>query len=98
MTQNPLSCEQVVQFERDGYLVVRGFYDLASEIEPIQRAIYDVIGLIMRRHDLPISRRSFQPDTFDEGFQELIAANRRYGGEVYDAVKMIPAFVRLLSI
>jgi ectoine hydroxylase-related dioxygenase (phytanoyl-CoA dioxygenase family) len=97
MLPHPLSREQIADFERDGFLVVRGFYDAARDIEPIQRAIYDLIGLIIRRHGLTIPRTAFEPDTFDQGFAELIAANRRYGSELYDAVKMIPAFVRLAA-
>jgi hypothetical protein len=92
-----LSPEQVETFHRDGVLVLRSFYDRAREIEPIQRAIYTLIGLAIDKHRLPIERPPFHPDTFDAGFQELIAANRAYGSEVYDAVKHIPAFIRLAA-
>jgi hypothetical protein len=34
---------------------------------------------------------------FDEGYLELIGRNRAWGGEVYDAVKQLPAFFRLVS-
>lgn len=92
-----LSDEQVEQFQRDGYVVVKSFYDRAMEIEPIQRAIYDIIGMVIRRHGLTIPRQDFDPACFDAGLYELIAVDRAYGGEVYDAVKLIPAVVRLAA-
>lgn len=91
-----LTPEQVACFDRDGFLHIPRFYD-HTEIESIQRAIYDVIGLVIARHKLSIARRPFSSEHFDSGFMELVAANRRYGSEVYDAVKMIPAFVRLAA-
>jgi hypothetical protein len=91
-----LSAEQLRAFEADGYLLVRGFYDTEREIEPIQRGIHALIGLLIQKYRLPIHQEVFRPDRFDSGYQELIAANRAYGGEVYDAVKQIPAFVRLV--
>ena len=83
-TEPLVSAEEIAQFHDNGYLVKRGFYDLATEIEPIQ-------------HGLPIKQQPFSPETFDSGYADLIAANRRYGGELYDAVKQIPAFVRLVG-
>lgn len=97
MSDMPLTLEQVAAFRRDGLLVLRGFYDRPREIEPIQRAIYDIIGLVIRKYALPVERPAFHPDTFDAGYQQVIAANRAYGGEVYDAIKHIPAFVRLAA-
>jgi len=91
-----LAPDQVEQFHRDGFLVLRDFYDLDSQVVPIQRAIHHVIGLLIRKYDLPINHPSFTPETFDVGYQQLIAHNRAIGGEVYDAVKQIPAFVRLV--
>jgi hypothetical protein len=37
------------------------------------------------------------PEKFDEQFLALVAQDRRLGGVVYDAVKQIPAFVRLVA-
>ena len=91
-----LTAEQVAQFKSDGFLIVRGFYDLAREVEPVQRDIHRIIGILIARHGLPITHAPFTPATFDFGYQELIAHDRRLGGVVYDAVKQIPAFVRLV--
>ncbi|SFS05889.1 Phytanoyl-CoA dioxygenase (PhyH) [Dyella sp. OK004] len=93
----PLSNEQMDEFRRNGVLVIPGFYDLPLELLPIQQAIYAVIGQVMKRHGIPDTRPAFTPEHFDVGFQPLIARDRSYGGEVYDAVKQIPAFIRLLA-
>ena len=91
-----LTVDQVVSFNQSGVLVVPGFYDL-SEVETIQRGIHSVIGLVIDERKLSIQQAGFAPETFDSGFQELIAHDRGLGGVVYDAVKQIPAFIRLVS-
>ncbi len=94
--QAVLSAEQVKAFHRDGVLVVPSFFDTRADIEPIQRGIHHIIGLLLAKYDLGIRQPPFAPETFDSGYQELIAHDRRIGGEVYDAVKQIPAFIRLV--
>ena len=64
---------------------------------PIQRDIYEIIGLVAQRHGLKISRHDFSPESFDEGYYALLAHDRRYAGEVYDLTKQIPSFLRLIS-
>jgi hypothetical protein len=91
-----LNDNQLDTFRRDGLLILPGFY-APAQTEPIQRAIYDIIGLIIDKYRLDIERAPFSPERFDDGYQALIRAKRQYGGEVYDAVKQIPAFVRLLA-
>ena len=91
-----LTVDQVASFNQSGVLVVPGFYDL-SEVETIQRGIHSVIGLVIDERKLSIQQAEFTPETFDSGFQELIAHDRGLGGLVYDAVKQIPAFIRLVS-
>jgi hypothetical protein len=98
MNQDRLLLEaQIEDFHRNGILLLPGFYDRYRDIRPIQQSIYEIIGLVIAKYDLPILRPPFSPECFDEGFQELIAVNRTYGSEVYDAVKQIPAFVRLVG-
>ena len=97
MSQPLLSESQHRAFVRDGVLVIPGFYDLEKDILPIQRSIYDIIGLVLDKYRVAVERAPFSAETFDSGYQALIATNRAYGGEVYDAVKQIPAFVRLVA-
>lgn len=89
--------EQIEQFGRDGLLILKGFYDLETEILPIQKGIHDILGLIIRQKNLGILQKEFTPCDFDSAFLDIIRDNRKSGGIVYDAIKQIPAFVRLLS-
>jgi hypothetical protein len=98
MNNNQLTEEQLEEFKREGYLKLENFYDLKNEIEPIQFGIWKIISLLLKKYKIPFSDRIFSPETFDYGYRELIASNRKYGGEVYDAVKQIPAFMRLFSL
>lgn len=98
MTHNRLLTDaQIDDFRRNGVLIIKDFYSLNFDIGPIQHAIYDIIGLVIAKYKLPILRSEFSPSCFDAGFQELISINRSYGSEVYDAVKQIPAFIRLVG-
>lgn len=94
---NYLNQQAIADFAANGFVKIPGFYDREREIEPIQRAVYEIIGAVIRRHGLPITREPFSPDHFDAGFMDLVAIDRRLGSEVYDALKLIPAFVRLAA-
>ncbi|MDH2431285.1 phytanoyl-CoA dioxygenase family protein [Pokkaliibacter sp. MBI-7] len=91
-----LSDKQREQFQRDGVLVVPQFYPL-EQVHQVQWGIYQIIGQVMLRHGVEDTRDAFSPDTFDQVFIELIQRNRAWGGEIYDAVKQIPAFLRLVA-
>lgn len=97
MREHQLTADQIGEFNDKGMLLLKGFYDVDREIEPIQFGIYKIVGLVIKRHRLSIPQQPFTPETFDSGYQELIAAERSYGGEIYDAVKQIPAFVRIVA-
>lgn len=98
MSGSPLlDDQQRMHFFQDGVLIVKQFYDVDLEILPIQRAIYEIIGLVMQRHGIERARPPFTGDNFDVDYALLLAEDRRYGGEVYDLVKQIPAFLRLIS-
>jgi hypothetical protein len=88
---------QILEFSTNGVLLIRNFFNMESEIVPIQRSIYEIIGLVMDRHGLEIPRKSFEPQWFDNGYLELLKADRSFGAEIYDVVKQIPAFLRLIS-
>lgn len=91
-----LSERQIEAFNNDGYLILPNFYEL-SEISDIQKGVYEIIGIIANKYDINICRLPFSASTFDNGYMEIIKINRAYGGEIYDAVKQIPAFIRLVS-
>lgn len=93
---SPLTDEQLKAFHSDGFVVVESFYH-PTEIEPIQRGIHTIIGLVIEEEGLAIEQSPFAADAFDAGFQDLIAHDRALGGRVYDAIKQIPAFMRLVA-
>ena len=93
-----LTAEQKESFIKDGVLVLRNFYDKVAEIEPIQQGIWEILGIFFEKYETHIKQTTFTGKTFDDGFNELIAIDRRYGGQVYDAIKHIPAFMRLCSL
>ncbi len=97
LEQKLLSDVQREQFQREGIVVIPGFYHVTDCIRPILMAAHEIIGQVMRRHGVPNQRACFDLDNFSEGYSELIARDRAYGGEVYDAVKQVPAFIRLVA-
>ena len=93
-----LNAEQIKEFRTNGFVAIKGFYDIDRDVIPVQEGVYKVIGQVMKRHGVQDSRSAFSPETFDEGYNAMIATDRGYGGEVYDAVKQIPAFMRLVAL
>ena len=89
--------EMRADFERDGFIILRDFFDLAASIEPIQQGIHSIIGRVLERAGMDDQRGAFDPAHFDEYYQAIIAKDRSLGGLVYDAVKQIPAFMRLCA-
>ena len=57
MSPSLTTAEQRAAFARDGVLVLRGFYDRARDVEPVQRGIHAVIGQVMKRHGRPDAAR-----------------------------------------
>ncbi len=91
-----LAPEQIAQFERDGFLLFRHFYSM-QQIEPICRRVYDIIGQVIDEYKLPVARNPYAYETFDDGYLDVIRIDRRYGSVIYDAVKQIPAFLKLVA-
>ena len=71
--------EQLAAFQRDGFLLPKGFYDVSAETNTIRKAIYDLIGNVIASNGLQIDRPPYSPDKFDAGFQELLAAIKKSG-------------------
>lgn len=85
-----------MKFRQDGVLVIRNFYQ-DEDILPVQHGIYDVIGQVMLKNGIADNRPPFTSSGFDQGYTDLIKHSRASGGEVYDAIKQIPAFFRLVA-
>jgi hypothetical protein len=91
-----LSSDQLDQFNQEGYLILKNFY-ASDEVKQVCEGIYRVIGQVMHRHRIEDKRTLFSMDEFDAGFVDLIRRDRNLGSEIYDAVKFVPAFWRLVS-
>lgn len=84
------------QFARDGYAIFRGFYDRETQVEPIREGARRVVAALCEKYgvDAPTATAD---QAMGPGYRALISRNRAWGGEVYDAVKQIPAFMRLVT-
>jgi hypothetical protein len=92
------SHEEADFFAEHGFLYVENFYDVQTEVDPIRRDIFDLIGLISGRHRIALGRREYGQVEFDSGLQGLIAEHRPLVGVLYDAVKKLPNYLRLACV
>lgn len=84
------------QFAVKGYAMLPSFYDAKADVEPIQEGIRVIIELLCRKYGIEAPMGTAL-EAMTLAYPALIAKNRAWGGEVYDAVKQIPAFMRLVS-
>jgi hypothetical protein len=91
-----LSSNQLKEFNEDGFLILKKFYDIAV-IDEIRLSIHKIIGIVIEHYKLDIAQQEFCPDHFDSSYVDLLCLDRRYGAIIYDAVKQIPAFNRLVN-
>ena len=89
--------EQIKDFNENGVLVLRNFYNYEEDIKPIQHDIYKIIDIIVSKYNLDVKREPFSGENFFNGYLDVIKYNRSYGGEIYDAIKQLPSFIRLVS-
>jgi Phytanoyl-CoA dioxygenase (PhyH) len=85
------------KFAEQGYLLVKGFYDYDSEIRPIQEGICKIVELVARKYQIDTPIPASPEEAMTQTYPAIIAANRKYGSEIYDAVKQIPTFWTLVG-
>ncbi|WP_349358022.1 phytanoyl-CoA dioxygenase family protein [Stappia sp.] len=83
-------------FERDGFTIIPGFYDYERQVEPIRQGVRWIVETLCRKHGVDAPVETVE-EAMGPGYLALAAANRSWGGEVYDAVKQIPGFMSLVS-
>ncbi len=83
-------------FATKGYVVLPQFYDIELDIAPIQEGIRAIVALLCDKYGIDAPTATSH-DAMTKAYPALIARNRAWGGEVYDAIKQIPAFVRLVT-
>lgn len=91
-----LNSLQIDKFHKDGFLHIENFYDL-DRINEIKKSIHRIINIIIDHYQLDVEKTSFSSDNFDNSYVQLLDLDRRYGSIIYDAVKQIPAFNRLVN-
>jgi hypothetical protein len=84
------------QFRKDGYIIFRDFYDFENEIKPIQEGVRVIIELMAKKHRIEGPCGTAE-EAMSQCYPKIIAVNRAWGGEIYDAVKQIPEFVALVA-
>ena len=57
-TKLPLTRKDLKDFEDSGVIYVESFYD-PSDVLNVQHGIYDLFGLLIRSHGLPIEQEQF---------------------------------------
>lgn len=96
MAESILTTENLAAFHRDGFVLLPGFYNVEGQIAPIHEGIRRVVELTAKRHGVKILCET-PFDAMTVGYRSLIERERGIGGEIYDAVKQIPAFMSLVS-
>lgn len=84
-------------FAESGYIFNRKFYDYESDIRPIQEDIKTIVSLVARKYRVDTPMPQTPEEAMAQTYPAIIAVNRAYGSEIYDAIKQIPAFLRLVG-
>jgi hypothetical protein len=90
------AADKIGELARDGFVVFPGFYDLETEVAPIQEGIRRIVELVARKYGIDAPTATAD-EAMRQGYPAIVAADRAYGGEIYDAIKQIPAFVALVG-
>jgi len=88
--------ERLAALDRDGFVVLPGFYDVKRYVAPVQEGVQKIVQLVARKYGIDAPAATPE-QAMKEGYRAIIAADRAYGGEIYDAVKQIPAFLALVG-
>lgn len=99
MKQNektPLPANASADFAQKGYALLPQFYDAQQDIAPIQEGIRVILEIICRKYEVEAPTDTAW-NAMTKAYPALIAKNRAWGGEVYDAVKQIPALMQLVA-
>lgn len=83
-------------FATKGYTMLPQFYDAQRDVAPIQEGIRVILELLCRKYEVDAPTDTSW-NAMTKAYPALIARNRAWGGEVYDAVKQIPAFMQLVT-
>lgn len=77
------SAAALEHYREHGWMLVKGFYDVPADIEPVHRHVNHLIDLKLRQHGQAPARDGATIDS--DAFMRLCAVDRALGGEVYRA-------------
>ena len=83
-------------FITKGYTMLPQFYDAQRDVAPIQEGIRVILELMCQKYSVDAPTDTSW-NAMTKAYPALIARNRAWGGEVYDAIKQIPAFMMLVT-
>ena len=84
-------------FADKGYFLAEKFYDFDTEILPVQEGILRIVQLVAQKYRVDCAVPVTAVEAMTKTYPAIIRLNRRYGNEIYDAVKQIPAFWSLVA-
>ena len=96
MIGNALMAKEADLLAENGFVVLRGFYSLSSDVEPIRMAIQRIVSYVCEQHRVNVDAST--PElAMGPAYMTLYEGNPVAAGHVYDAIKQIPEFVALTS-
>ena len=78
------------QFSRQGYVLLKNFYDQEKDIKPIQETTLQIIAHIAAEYRIN-APCAFWEQASSEDVMALMSHDRKIAAQVYDAVKHISA-------
>jgi hypothetical protein len=85
----------IESFNKNGHLIIKEFFKL-DQLMPLKRSIGEIIRLVAQIHNVNLSTLS-DDQLFDKGIALLAKKNRKFVGHIYDGIKGLPEFQRLIS-
>ncbi|MEJ0010458.1 MAG: phytanoyl-CoA dioxygenase family protein, partial [Alphaproteobacteria bacterium] len=83
--------------ETDGFVRIEKFY-APAELAPLKERIARIIRTVYAQHmGSQAPAEGFDSEALQQAYMEMVHHDRKLGGLVYDAVKLIPEFLRITA-
>lgn len=92
-----ISKEKLIEFQNNGFVKLENFYSFNTDILPIITNFHHIIGLFIQKYNIPITQKPFHIDSYGDELAEIAVINRSVISEIYDVIKQIPSFKRLVT-
>jgi len=84
-------------FNQNGYIILKDFFNHDKDILPIQKDINSIIKIIYKKYKIELDGKKNLGMNFASNYIKLIEKNRDAGSAVYDAVKNLYSFQKLIT-